>query len=93
MSSMVRVYICRVVFLLHNANYVYLTDVYGATKVEAEKAVKEANGKDNGTKDKLMTVAIRPHSIYGPGDRLFFPPVVKSAKVKSNLIILRHNIY
>jgi sterol-4alpha-carboxylate 3-dehydrogenase (decarboxylating) len=62
-----------------NLPYVF-HDVYGATKVEAEKAVMEANGKDNGTKDKLMTVAIRPHSIYGPGDRLFFPPVVKSAK-------------
>ncbi len=64
--------------------------MYGATKVEAEKAVLEANGKDNGTKDKLMTVAIRPHSIYGPGDRLFFPPVVKSAKVITHLLYLRN---
>ncbi len=56
--------------------------MYGATKVEAEKAVLEANSKDNGTKDKLMTVAVRPHTIYGPGDRLFFPQVVKSAKVQ-----------
>lgn len=61
--------------------------MYGATKVEAEKAVIAANGKDNGTKDKLMTVAIRPHSIYGPGDRLFFPPVVKSAKVRRLYLI------
>ncbi|KAF8604066.1 C-3 sterol dehydrogenase [Ceratobasidium sp. AG-I] len=39
-------------------------DSYNETKAEAEKLVLAANGVDN-----LLTVAIRPAGIFGPGDR------------------------
>eukprot|EP01121_Diplochlamys_sp_Union-15-3_P007386 TRINITY_DN1874_c0_g1_i1.p1 TRINITY_DN1874_c0_g1~~TRINITY_DN1874_c0_g1_i1.p1 ORF type:complete len:481 (-),score=99.04 TRINITY_DN1874_c0_g1_i1:43-1446(-) len=55
-------------------------DPYSATKIEAEKLVLAANGKPNGTKDGLMTVALRPHTIYGPGDKLYWPTVISKAR-------------
>ncbi|KAJ3515378.1 hypothetical protein NLJ89_g1797 [Agrocybe chaxingu] len=39
-------------------------DAYNDTKGKAEKAVLEANGKGG-----LLTVALRPAGIFGPGDR------------------------
>ncbi|KAJ3876335.1 hypothetical protein F5051DRAFT_411829 [Lentinula edodes] len=39
-------------------------DVYMETKVQAEKIVLAANGKDG-----LSTVVLRPSGIFGPGDR------------------------
>eukprot|EP01006_Ploeotia_vitrea_P025697 TRINITY_DN58594_c0_g1_i2.p1 TRINITY_DN58594_c0_g1~~TRINITY_DN58594_c0_g1_i2.p1 ORF type:complete len:469 (+),score=21.24 TRINITY_DN58594_c0_g1_i2:29-1435(+) len=48
-------------------------DYYTETKARAEKLVLEANCKQMGT------CAIRPHSIYGPGDRHYFPKVLRQA--------------
>ncbi len=40
---------------------------YAASKIAAEQAVLDANG------DQLRTVAIRPHLVWGPGDRNLIP--------------------
>ncbi len=44
---------------------------YPRTKAEAEQLVLAANGPD------LATVALRPHAIWGPGDKLLFPRLAK----------------
>lgn len=62
------------------------SDAYGHTKALAEDYVLKANGKANGKKGGLLTVAIRPHSIYGPGDVHSWPEMIKLAKVGSILL-------
>ncbi|BGP56387.1 hypothetical protein JCM8202_000335 [Rhodotorula sphaerocarpa] len=55
-------------------------DPYNETKAKAEQIVLEANGKDG-----LLTIAIRPAGIFGPGDRQAIPgvmEVLKSGKTK-----------
>ncbi|CEQ41251.1 SPOSA6832_02943 [Sporobolomyces salmonicolor] len=55
-------------------------DPYNVTKAKAEKIVLEANGKGG-----LLTVALRPAGIFGPGDRQALPgvlEVLKSGKTK-----------
>lgn len=47
---------------------------YAATKAQAERDVLGANG---GT---LSTVALRPHLIWGPGDRHLVPRIIARAK-------------
>ncbi len=51
----------------HHANY-------PATKALAEKLVLAANS------EKLRTLALRPHLIFGPGDRHFVPNIVDRAR-------------
>ncbi|MCC6523357.1 MAG: NAD-dependent epimerase/dehydratase family protein [Polyangiaceae bacterium] len=54
---------------------------YAATKAQAEREVLEASGQGG-----VHTCAIRPHVVFGPGDRRFFPAVVgraKSGKLKA----------
>ncbi|WVO16521.1 hypothetical protein L204_104200 [Cryptococcus depauperatus] len=60
-------------------------DAYNETKVAAEKMVLQRNGskKDNG--ETLLTCAIRPAGIFGPGDRQMisgFYGVVKNGQTK-----------
>ena len=50
-------------------------DSYTKTKAEAEALVLAANGEKG-----MLTAAIRPHGIFGPGDRQFFPVLVESAR-------------
>jgi 3beta-hydroxy-delta5-steroid dehydrogenase/steroid delta-isomerase len=47
-------------------------DLYTRTKILGEKTALEANGEDG-----LLTCAIRPGGIYGPGEKLVFPRVVE----------------
>ena len=47
-------------------------DLYTQTKILGEEAVLEANGRDH-----LLTCAIRPGGIYGPGDALMLPTLVE----------------
>lgn len=47
---------------------------YPETKARAEKAVLAANGKS------LATVALRPHLIWGPGDRHLVPRIFDRAR-------------
>lgn len=51
----------------------YLAD-YPASKADAEKMVLRANG------DELMTLALRPHLIWGPGDPHLFPRIIERAR-------------
>lgn len=53
----------------------WFNDPYALTKAEAEKRVLKMNGVGG----ILATVAIRPHQIYGPGDRLYMPQVALRA--------------
>ena len=52
----------------------HFTAHYPATKAVAEQRVLEANGP------KLATVALRPHLIWGPGDRHLLPRILARAK-------------
>jgi nucleoside-diphosphate-sugar epimerase len=45
---------------------------YPATKAQAEQLVLKANGTDG-----LLTVSVRPHLIFGPGDPHLFPRIVE----------------
>ncbi|KAK6903795.1 sterol-4alpha-carboxylate 3-dehydrogenase (decarboxylating) [Kwoniella mangroviensis CBS 8886] len=57
-----------------------LLDAYNETKVAAEKMVLEYNGKNG-----LLTCAIRPAGIFGPGDRQMisgFYQVIKNKQTK-----------
>lgn len=47
---------------------------YSATKAEAEQLILSANS------DKLATVALRPHLIWGTGDPHFFPRIINRAR-------------
>lgn len=49
-------------------------DYYTRTKVLQEKLVLEANGRD------LLTIAVRPHGIFGPKDPLLVPTLIDMAK-------------
>lgn len=53
----------------------WFKDPYALTKAEAERRVLKTNGVNG-----MLTVAIRPHQIYGPGDRLYMPQVAIRAK-------------
>jgi len=48
---------------------------YPATKAQAERLVLGANGTDG-----LLTVSVRPHLIYGPGDPHLFPRIIDRAR-------------
>src|SRR5207249_5878244 len=45
---------------------------YPATKAQAERLVLKANGVDG-----LLTVSMRPHLIFGPGDPHLFPRIIE----------------
>ncbi|MBR0519637.1 NAD-dependent epimerase/dehydratase family protein [bacterium] len=54
---------------------------YPRTKAEAEQIViKEAS-------NDFMTVSLRPHLIWGPGDRNLYPRIVARAKEKKPMLI------
>jgi nucleoside-diphosphate-sugar epimerase len=48
---------------------------YPATKAKAERLVLAANSQDG-----LLTVSLRPHLIYGPGDPHLFPRIIERAR-------------
>jgi 2-alkyl-3-oxoalkanoate reductase len=48
---------------------------YADSKIAAEREVLAANGQRG-----MLTCAIRPHVVFGPGDRRFLPAVLKRAK-------------
>lgn len=55
---------------------------YPATKAMAERYVIAANGKQG-----LLTTALRPHLIWGPGDRHLIPRVLNRARAGRLLIV------
>jgi len=48
---------------------------YADSKIAAEKYVLAENGKGG-----MATTALRPHVVFGPGDRRFMPALLKQAK-------------
>ncbi len=54
----------------------YLSD-YPRTKAEAERRVLSANGQSG-----LLTIALRPHLIYGPEDPHLVPRILQRARKK-----------
>jgi nucleoside-diphosphate-sugar epimerase len=67
-------------------NVPYPTDYlssYAKTKALAEQLVLNANGPD------LATVSLRPHFIWGPGDRQFFPRLAKLRRANRLLLVGR----
>ena len=48
---------------------------YADSKIAAEKEILNANGKDG-----LLTCAIRPHVVFGPGDERFLPAILSRAR-------------
>ena len=59
----------------------YYLSYYSETKAEAEQIVLAANSS------KLITSAIRPHLLWGPGDAHLLPRVIKLAKQQKLKII------
>ena len=49
---------------------------YAASKALGEKEILAACGKEE---DDLLTIAVAPHQIYGPRDRLFLPSLLQAA--------------
>lgn len=47
---------------------------YGASKAQAEKIVLKANG------EKLKTISLRPHLVFGPGDQNLIPRLIDGHK-------------
>lgn len=64
------------------APYSTSCDLYTATKIAGERAVLRANGKDG-----LLTCAIRPGGIYGPGERLTYGRLVRALKAGVPLVV------
>lgn len=58
----------------------YYNDYYNETKAMAEKLVIESNGRDG-----LKTVVLRPSGVWGAGDRVILPRLIKAA-IKGFLI-------
>lgn len=49
---------------------------YAETKAMGEKLIRDACGKEEGD---LLTVAVAPHQVYGPGDGLFLPSLLQTS--------------
>lgn len=64
------------------APYSTSPDLYTSTKVEAERAVLAANGKEG-----LVTCSIRPGGIYGPGERLTYGRLVRALRAGIPLVV------
>jgi 3beta-hydroxy-delta5-steroid dehydrogenase/steroid delta-isomerase len=65
------------------APYSTASDLYSSTKVASEQLVLGANGESG-----LLTSAIRPGGIYGPGERnTIVGPLVKSLKQGAPLVL------
>jgi nucleoside-diphosphate-sugar epimerase len=54
---------------------------YAATKIQAEQAVLRANATG------LRTAAIRPHLVWGPGDRNLIPRLLERGRTKALKIV------
>jgi len=65
-----------------SAPYSTSRDLYTSTKIAAERAVLDANGKSG-----LLTCAIRPGGIYGPGERMTYGRLVRALKMGVPLVV------
>lgn len=62
-------------------------DAYNETKAEAERLILEANGKNG-----LMTVAIRPSGIFGPGDAQVIPGMISVLRNRQTRFRIGNNM-
>jgi 3beta-hydroxy-delta5-steroid dehydrogenase/steroid delta-isomerase len=82
-SSIITVPFDRPPGLGEPSEYSNASDLYSRSKVEAEKLVLAANGEGG-----LLTAAIRPGGIYGPGERnTIIGPLVTSLKQGAPLVV------
>ena len=82
-SSIITVPFDRPAGLSEPADYSDARDLYSTSKVESEKLVLAANG-DAG----LLTTAVRPGGIYGPGERnTLIGPLVTALKQGAPLVV------
>ena len=66
-----------------SADYSSAKDLYSTTKVASEQLVLGANGRSG-----LLTTAVRPGGIYGPGERkTFIGPLMTSLKQGAPLVV------
>ncbi len=65
-----------------SAPYSTSKDLYTVTKVKGERAVLAANGERS-----LLTCAIRPGGIYGPGERLTYGRLVRALKKGAPMVV------
>ena len=65
-----------------SAPYSTSRDLYTSTKIAGERAALGANGKNG-----LLTCAIRPGGIYGPGERLTYGRLVRALKMGVPLVV------
>jgi len=65
-----------------SAPYSTSRDLYTRTKIAGERAVLDANGKNG-----LLTCAIRPGGIYGPGERMTYGQLVRALKMGVPLVV------
>jgi 3beta-hydroxy-delta5-steroid dehydrogenase/steroid delta-isomerase len=65
-----------------SAPYSNSKDLYTSTKIRGERAVLAANGQQG-----LLTCAIRPGGIYGPGERLTYGRLVRALKKGVPLVV------
>lgn len=81
-SSIVASFCMNAAGLDESAPYSTAKDLYTKTKIEAEQAVLAANGQDG-----LLTCALRPGGIYGPGERLTYGRLVRALKKGVPLVV------
>ena len=65
-----------------SAPYSTSRDLYTSTKIAGERAVLDANREDG-----LLTCAIRPGGIYGPGERMTYGRLVRALKMGIPLVV------
>ena len=65
-----------------SAPYSTSSDLYTRTKIAGERAVLDANGING-----LLTCAIRPGGIYGPGERLTYGRLIRALKMGVPLVV------
>ena len=65
-----------------SAPYSTSRDLYTSTKIAGERAVLDANGKDG-----LLTCALRPGGIYGPGERMTYGRLIRALKKGVPLVV------
>ena len=65
-----------------SAPYSTARDLYTVTKIKAERAVLAASGRNG-----LLTCAIRPGGIYGPGERFTYGRLVRALKKGAPVVV------
>jgi 3beta-hydroxy-delta5-steroid dehydrogenase/steroid delta-isomerase len=81
-SSIVASFCMDAAGLDETAPYSTSRDLYTATKIAGERAVLAANGECG-----MLTCAIRPGGIYGPGERFTYGRLVRALKMGVPLVV------